>query len=130
MIKAIAIDGEPIALKVIENFCHEIETITLEKTFGNAEEGLKYLKKFPTDIIFLDIEMPNINGIDLYKQIKQNTLVIFITSRPDYAVEGFNLNALDYLLKPFTFERFFQAVEKAKLFTTKQDSGEIKYIFI
>lgn len=54
--------------------------------------------------------MPNLNGIDLYKQIKQNTLVIFITSRPDYAVEGFNLNALDYLLKPFTFERFKQAI--------------------
>ena len=104
MIKAIAIDDEPIALKVIENFCHEIETISLEKTFSNAEDGLKYLKKFPTDIIFLDIEMPNLNGIDLYKQIKQNTLVIFITSRADYAVEGFNLNALDYLLKPFTFE--------------------------
>lgn len=130
MIKAIAIDDEPIALKVIENFCHEIETITLEKTFGNAEEGLKYLKKFPTDIIFLDIEMPNLNGIDLYKQIKQNTLVIFITSRPDYAVEGFNLNALDYLLKPFTFERFKQATDKARDYFASDNNQKTQHIFV
>jgi len=130
MIKAIAIDDEPIALKVIENFCHEIETITLEKTFGNAEEGLKYLKKFPTDIIFLDIEMPNLNGIDLYKQIKQNTLVIFITSRPDYAVEGFNLNALDYLLKPFTFERFKQATDKARDYFASRTNQKSEHIFV
>lgn len=130
MIKAIAIDDEPIALKVIENFCNEIETITLEKTFGNAEEGLKYLKKFPTDIIFLDIEMPNINGIDLYKQIKQNTLVIFITSRPDYAVEGFNLNALDYLLKPFTFERFKQATDKARDYFASNNNQKAQHIFV
>jgi len=71
------------------------------------------LNKFPADLVFLDIDMPEINGIDLYKQLKQNTLVVFITSRPDYAVEGFNLNALDYLLKPFTFERFNQAIKKA-----------------
>lgn len=130
MIRAIAIDDEPIALKVIENFCNEIETITLEKTFGNAEEGLKYLKKFPTDIIFLDIEMPNLNGIDLYKQIKQNTLVIFITSRPDYAVEGFNLNALDYLLKPFTFERFKQATDKARDYFVSNTNQKTEHIFV
>lgn len=130
MIRAIAIDDEPIALKVIENFCGEIETITLEKTFGNAEEGLKYLKKFPADIIFLDIEMPNLNGIDLYKQIKQNTLVVFITSRPDYAVEGFNLNALDYLLKPFTFERFKQATEKAKDYFAVTSNPKTQHIFV
>ena len=130
MIRAIAIDDEPIALKVIENFCNEIESITLEKTFSNAEDGLKYLKKFPTDIIFLDIEMPNLNGIDLYKQIKQNTLVIFITSRPDYAVEGFNLNALDYLLKPFTFERFKQATDKARDYFKTISNQKSEHIFV
>lgn len=131
MIKAIAIDDEPIALKVIENFCREIETITVEKTFSNAEDGLKYLKKFPADLIFLDIDMPNLNGIDLYKQVKQNTLVIFITSRADYAVEGFNLNALDYLLKPFTFERFKQAADKAKdYFAITNNQKAIQHIFV
>ena len=130
MIKAIAIDDEPIALKVIENFCHEIETISLEKTFSNAEDGLKHLKIFPTDIIFLDIVMPNLNGIDLYKQIKQNTLVIFITSRADYAVEGFNLNALDYLLKPFTFERFKQATDKAQEYFSSNINSKSQHIFV
>ena len=130
MIKSIVIDDEPISLKVIENFCKELDYISIEKTFTNAEEGLKYLKKFPTDIIFLDIEMPNLNGIDLYKQVKQNTLVIFITSRPDYAVEGFNLNALDYLLKPFTFERFIQATEKARDYFSSHSNPKSNYIFI
>lgn len=130
MIKSIVIDDEPISLKVIENFCKELDYISVEKTFTNAEDGLKYLKKFPTDIIFLDIEMPNLNGIDLYKQVKQNTLVIFITSRPDYAVEGFNLNALDYLLKPFTFERFIQATEKAKDYFSTHSNPKTSHIFI
>lgn len=130
MIKAIAIDDEPIALKVIENFCREIETITIEKTFTNAEDGLKYLKKFPADLIFLDIDMPNLNGIDLYKQVKQNTVAIFITSRADYAVEGFNLNALDYLLKPFTYERFKQAADKAKDYFTQHNQKLIQHIFV
>ncbi len=131
MIKAIAIDDEPIALKVIENFCQEIETIRIEKTFTNAEDGLKYLKKFPADLIFLDIDMPNLNGIELYKQVKQNTVVIFITSRADYAVEGFNLNALDYLLKPFTFERFKQATDKARdYFAVSNSQKAIQHIFV
>lgn len=130
MIKAIAIDDEPIALRVIENFCKEIDFINLEKTFSSAEEGLKYLKRFPADIIFLDIDMPNINGIDLYKQIKQNTLVIFITSRADYAVEGFNLNALDFLLKPFTFERFKQATDKANDYFTIKGNPKAQHIFV
>lgn len=130
MIKSIVIDDEPISLKVIENFCKELDYISVDKTFTNAEDGLKYLKKFPTDIIFLDIEMPNLNGIDLYKQVKQNTLVIFITSRPDYAVEGFNLNALDYLLKPFTFERFVQATEKARDYFSSHNNTKPNHLFI
>ena len=130
MIKAIAIDDEPIALKVIESFCHEIKTINLEKTFTNSQDGLRYLQKYPTDLIFLDIEMPNLNGIDLYKQIKQNTLVVFITSRADYAVEGFNLNALDYLLKPFTFERFKQAIDKANDYFVVTANQKSRHVFV
>lgn len=113
MIKAIAIDDQSIAIKVIENFSKEIGFLKLEKTFTGSKEGLRYLEKFPADLIFLDIDMPDMNGIDLYKNLKQDTMVIFITSRADYAVEGFNLNAVDYLVKPFTFERFEKAVRKA-----------------
>lgn len=133
MIKAVAIDDELIATKVIENFCNGIDYLKLEKTFNNAKEGLKYLHKFPTDLLFLDIDMPEINGIELYKQLTQDTMVIFITSRADYAVEGFNLSAVDYLVKPFTFERFEQAIKKAHEylnFHTQNDSNDVKHLFI
>jgi len=134
MIKAVAIDDEPIALKVIENFCKDIDFITLEKTFSEAKEGLKYLNKFPVDLLFLDIDMPQINGIDLYKQLNQDTMVIFITARPDYAVEGFNLMAIDYLLKPFSYERFLQAAKRANdlhhFNTQSEKGGDSKHLFI
>ncbi len=134
MIKVVAIDDEPIALKVIENFCNSISYLDLQKTFRDPKEGLKHLNKFPVDLLLLDIDMPAINGIDLYKQLKQDTLVIFITSRTDYAVEGFNLMAVDYLVKPFTFERFSQAVKRASDFLNfgKQgvNSEDSKHIFI
>jgi DNA-binding LytR/AlgR family response regulator len=133
MIKAVAIDDEPIALKVIENFCSEMPFLELQKTFPEAREGLRYLNKFPVDLIFLDIDMPHLNGIDLYKQLKQDTMVIFITSRSDYAVEGFTLKAVDYLLKPFTFDRFKQAVDRANEFLnfnlqSSSDNSNFLYI--
>lgn len=134
MIKAVAIDDEPIALKVIENFCKDVDFISLEKTFSDAKEGLKYLNKFPVDLLFLDIDMPYMNGIELYKQLKQDTMVIFITARADYAVEGFNLMAVDYLLKPFSFERFLQAAKRANdllsFNTQSEKAGDSKFIFI
>jgi DNA-binding LytR/AlgR family response regulator len=134
MIKAVAIDDEPIALKVIENFCSGIDHIHLEKTFDQSKDGLKYLNKFPTDLVFLDIDMPLLNGIDLYKQLKQDIMVVFITSRADYAVEGFNLMAVDYLVKPFTFERFQQAVKRANdllnFQTNKASNDDSKYLYI
>ena len=114
MIKAIAIDDELPALKIIENFCEKTGLIELQKTFSMPNEALKHLSKFPTDLLFLDINMPSISGIDLYKSIEQNTMVIFTTAYSEFAVEGFNLNAIDFLLKPFTYERFLKAVNKAK----------------
>lgn len=113
-IHAIAIDDEPPALKVIEVFCRDIDFLDLQKTFTRTDEAQKYLRKFPVDLLFLDIQMPSLSGIDLYKSIEQDTMVIFTTAFGEYAVEGFNLQALDYLLKPFTRERFAQAVHKAK----------------
>lgn len=134
MIKAVAIDDESIALKVIENFCKDIDFISLEKTFVDAKEGLRHLNKFPVDLLFLDIDMPLMNGIDLYKQLKQDTMVIFITSRPDYAVEGFNLMAVDYLLKPFSYDRFLQAAKRANdllNFNTQSEKVEdSKFLYI
>jgi DNA-binding LytR/AlgR family response regulator len=114
MIKAIGIDDEPLGLKVIENFCSRVDFIALEKTFTKPTEALKHIRKFPVDLLFLDIQMPSLSGIDLYKAVQQDTMVIFTTAHSAYAVESYNLSAIDYLLKPFTFERFLQAVNKAK----------------
>ena len=114
MIKAIAIDDELPALKVVEAFCNKTDFINLEKIFNKPTEALKHLRKFPVDLLFLDINMPSVTGLELYKSVEQKTMVIFTTAYSEYAVEGFNLNAVDYLLKPFTFERFLQAANKVE----------------
>lgn len=114
MITAIAIDDEPLGLKIISHYCDQIDFITLEKTFTQQSEALKYLRKYPVDLIFLDIQMPNKNGIDFYKMLDNDTMVIFTTAHSQYAVEGFNVNATDYLLKPFSEDRFMMAIQKAR----------------
>lgn len=114
MITAIAIDDEPLGLKIISHYCDQIDFITLEKTFTQQSEAIKYLKKYPIDLIFLDIQMPNKNGIDFYKMLDNDPIVIFTTAYSEYAVEGFNVNATDYLLKPFSEERFMTSVQKAR----------------
>ncbi|MCW3126547.1 MAG: DNA-binding response regulator [Bacteroidetes bacterium] len=133
MIKAIAIDDEPPALKVIEAFCADTGFITLEKTFTKPAEAQKYLNKFPVDLLFLDIQMPSQTGIEFYKTVKQDTMAIFTTAHSEYAVEGFNLNAVDYLLKPFTYERFLQATTKANdYYNYRNNTGtrQEQYLFI
>jgi DNA-binding LytR/AlgR family response regulator len=133
MIRAIAIDDEPPALKIIEVFCGQAGFIDLAKTFTKPLDALKYLHRFPVDLIFLDIRMPSITGLELYRKLPQEAMVIFTTAYSEYAVEGFNLNALDYLLKPFTFERFMQSANKARDYYRlfhHQDLVKQQYIFI
>ncbi|AYQ35699.1 LytTR family DNA-binding domain-containing protein [Runella sp. SP2] len=113
MLKAIAIDDEPPALRVISHFCSQVPFIDLQKTFSRTDEALAYLNENEVDLLFLDINMPAMSGIDFYKAIPKAAMVIFTTAYAEYAVEGFNLSAVDYLLKPFTFERFQQGVQKA-----------------
>jgi len=128
MIGAIALDDEPLALKVLEAFCKKSDLIDLQKTFTSPNEAQKFLIKQPVDLLFLDIHLSSVNGIDFYRSIKQPAAVIFTTAFSEYAVEGFNLNAIDYLLKPFTFERFLQALEK--LNTTDSVPKKETYLFI
>jgi DNA-binding LytR/AlgR family response regulator len=113
MIKAIAIDDEPLALNVITSLCETHNGIALEKTFSKPLEAQKYLNKFPVDLVFLDINMPAISGMHLAKSIKQDTMVIFTTAHSEYAVESYDVRALDYLLKPISPNRFEQAINKA-----------------
>lgn len=133
MINAIAIDDEPPALQVIENFCSRTTDIVLQKTFTMPGEALKHLRKFPVDLLFLDIQMPSVSGIEFYKSVKQDTMVIFTTAYSSYAVEGFDLGAVDYLLKPFTFKRFQQAITRANeyyQFRHQAKNESLKYLFI
>ncbi len=133
MITAIAIDDEPLALDIISTFCRKIEYIDLKQTFTETGEAFEYLKTDPVDLLFLDINMPFLSGIDFYKKVGKDTMVIFTTAYSKYAVEGFNLNAADYLLKPFDFQRFLQAVEKAREYhnyLNVKEKTEHKYLFV
>jgi DNA-binding LytR/AlgR family response regulator len=133
MIKAIAIDDELLALKVIENFCSKVDFINLEKTFHKPKEALRYLEEYPVDLLFLDINMPSMTGIELFRSITQISMVIFTTAYSEFAVEGFNLNAIDYLLKPFTYERFLQGANKANEYFKSQQplkTENTSYLYI
>src|SRR6478609_1501250 len=131
MIRSIAIDDEPLALGIISHFCESIDFLSLEKTFTKQSDALKHLKKFPVDLIFLDIQMPTKNGLEFYKLLENNPMVIFTTAYSEYAVEGFNVNANDYLLKTFSFERFNQAVQKANNeFQFRNNSAQQTHLMI
>ena len=113
MIRAIAIDDEPPALRIIERFAASVAGLSLEKTFTKPGEALDYLRLHEIDLLFLDIQMPSVSGLHFYQNLPGEPMVIFTTGYSEYAVEGFNLQAVDYLLKPFTHARFEQAVSKA-----------------
>ncbi|MEL0115253.1 MAG: LytTR family DNA-binding domain-containing protein [Gammaproteobacteria bacterium] len=113
MIKAIAIDDEPLALDVITTFTSNLDFIELKRIFTQGSSAIRYLKQFPVDLIFLDIQMPDMDGISLYESINQDIMVIFTTAYSEYAVKGFELNAIDYLLKPMNKKRFEKACLKA-----------------
>jgi DNA-binding LytR/AlgR family response regulator len=126
MIRAIAIDDEPPALRIVEKFCNDTDFIQLEKTFTNPQEALRYLKNYPVDLLFLDIQMPSANGIDFYKSLSTSAMVIFTTAYSQYAIDGFNVNAIDYLLKPYTYTRFLQAAKKAQQLFLQQHLSSVQ----
>jgi len=133
MINAIAIDDEPLALTVIQSLCGKSEGINLLKTFTQPSEALKYLQKYPVDLIFCDIQMPAMTGISLVKALRQKTMVIFTTAFSQYAAVSYELNAIDYLLKPINLKRFTQAITKAQEYFDyihKKDRSADKDIFI
>jgi len=133
MINAIAIDDEPLALIVIESLCKKSEGVNLQKTFTQPNEALKYLHKYPVDLIFCDIQMPAMTGINLVKALKQKTMIIFTTAFSEYAAVSYELNAIDYLLKPINLKRFTQAITKAQEYFDyihKKDQNTDKNIFI
>lgn len=113
MINAVAIDDEPLALTVIQSLCDKSGSVNLQRTFTQPGEALKHLRKFPVDLIFCDIKMPSMTGLNLARSLDQNTMVIFTTAFSEYAAASYDLNAIDYLLKPINQKRFMQAIHKA-----------------
>ena len=113
MIRCIAIDDEPLALRQVKNYIERIEKLELVALCSNAIEAQELLKQEQVDLLFVDINMPDINGIDFVRGLTDPPLVIFTTAYSEYALEGFRLNAVDYLLKPFSFDDFSRAAEKA-----------------
>lgn len=119
----IAVDDEFPASQVIKSFVAKIPDLELLQTFTKASEALKYLSEMEVDILFLDIQMPEINGIEFSQSLRKQPKIIFTTAYDKYAVEGFNLDAVDYLLKPFSYDRFVKAVNKAiKLISLERDT--------
>lgn len=112
--KCIAIDDEPLALELIEDFCSKVEYLELVSTCTSAIEGIHLLDKHQIDLIFVDINMPRISGLDLVKSLSKPPIVIFTTAYSQHAATGFDLDAVDYLVKPIPFGRFLKAVNKAK----------------
>ena len=111
--KCVAIDDEPMALEVIKSFCQRMEGVELD-TFTNPLVGIEHVKRTHPDLLFLDVKMGEVNGVSLAKEIPQGTFLVFTTAYAQYAVDGFDLNAIDFLHKPFSFSRFEKAVNKVQ----------------
>ncbi len=113
-ITCIIIDDEPSSQNVLKLFIEKINYLELKQICNNALEALDFLKDNAIDLLFLDINMPQLSGISFYKSLQNQPKVIFTTAYSEYALEGFELEAVDYLLKPFSFERFIKAISKVK----------------
>jgi DNA-binding LytR/AlgR family response regulator len=133
MLTCIALDDEPLALQVIKKYIEKIYFLECKGLFTDVEEARKFLESSSVDIIFLDIQMPDVNGIEFSKSLNlKHTAVIFTTAFSEYAIEGFNVDAVDYLLKPIEYDRFLKGVFKAKEYVDYLNSQELHqgYIFV
>jgi two-component system, LytTR family, response regulator len=135
-IKCIIVDDEPFAQKGLEEYIKEVEFLELVAVCDNAMQAYPLVHKGKAELIFLDIEMPELSGIDFLKSLKKMPAVIFTTAYPEYALQSYDLDVIDYLVKPISFQRFLKAVHKAKHFLTdklkvfSQTSEESDYFFL
>ncbi len=134
-IRCIIVDDEPLAIEILESYVAKVEQLQLVSTFRNAVSAFTFLQQHSVDLIFLDIQMPKLSGIDFLKTLKNPPKVIFTTAFRDYALQGFELEILDYLLKPIPFDRFLKAVAKvlhqptATSSVTKPDVVPDNYVY-
>ena len=133
MITAVAIDDEPLALVVLQEYISKTPMLELKRSYTDAFAALDFLKHKEVDLMFLDIRMPQITGLQLLKSLPKPPLVIFTTAYSNYAVDGFNMDAIDFLLKPFEYERFLKAVNKAAEYLNYKEKPWIEsteFIFV
>src|SRR3990170_5833565 len=129
--KVIAIDDEPIALDIISSHAGKVPFLELKATFTDAFKALEYHQKETVDLIFLDIKMPDISGIDFYQSLSKKPLVIFTTAYSEHAVTSFEMDAVDYLLKPFSLSRFIKGCNKAyELYNFRNSTEATDHLFI
>jgi two-component system LytT family response regulator len=121
-LKCIAIDDEPHALELIKDYILRTPGLQLINTFDDALTGAEYLRGTKVDILFIDIQMPDISGLDLVRSLSEKPIIIFTTAHKKFGYEGFELDAVDYLLKPISFDRFTRAVKKAVEYHTYQNN--------
>jgi two-component system LytT family response regulator len=114
MIKCVAIDDEPLALNVLEDYIKQTPFLVLTEKFTNPVKAFNYLSENEADLLFVDIQMPDLSGLDMVSKLKNKPLIIFTTAYSQYAIDGFKADAIDYLLKPIDYPDFLKAVTKAK----------------
>jgi len=133
-LKCVVVDDEPLAALLIKSYIEASDNLEVGYVFEDAIAASEYLNNYKTDLLFLDINMPDISGIDLFKSLKHKPMVIFTTAYKNFAFEGFELEAIDYLLKPIDYLRFKKAVNKAKEFyryqNEKQAPDLVESIFV
>lgn len=127
-LRCIVLDDEPIGREIIENFVKEIDFLELVESFEDPVKALMFLKSNNVDLIFSDIQMPKINGLDLVKSLENPPVIIFITAHRDFALDGFETGATDYLVKPVRFDRFLKAVNKAKDYISLKQNSTVHQV--
>lgn len=118
MLRIVVVDDEPLALEILDGYLKRIDNVHSVSLFTNTREALRFLQDQPVDVLFLDIEMPEMTGIEFLKELTDPPLTIFTTAYRDYAFEGYEMGVIDFLLKPISFNRFKHAIEKIKEFLT------------
>jgi two-component system LytT family response regulator len=132
-LKCVVIDDESLAIDVLENYINRVSYLTLEAKFNNGIDALAYVNSSEVDLLFIDIQMPDINGMDFLKLVNKKINIVFTSAHPEYALEGYDFNPLDFLIKPISFDRFMRALGRIQVLNNPApeiSDTSIQYFYI